>query len=258
MLNREVPVSQIFQLGHASIHCLSQQAALEAILSLAEAPRSSFVVTPNSDHIVMLEEQADLRAAYAKAELVLADGMPLVWASRLIGPPLPARVTGAELLPLLCREAAKRGLRVFLLGAGPGVALRARDNLVASYPGLLVCGTYSPPFGFEQDPRENQNIWELITGARAQLIFVGLGAPKQELWIAEHKHHFSTGVFLGVGAAIDFCAGQVRRAPAWMQSLGLEWAFRLCQEPKRLAARYLRDTKILWIIWRQWRKKAGF
>ncbi len=247
-------MTAIFQLGHAAIHCLSRQEAIEAILAMAISPRAHAVVTPNSDHIVMLEDNAELRAAYAKADLVLADGMPLVWASRWIGPRLPERVTGAELMPLLCAEAARRQLRVYFLGAGPGIAEEAKRRLEEEYPGLQVCGTYSPPLGFEKDASQNRVILERLRAAEAHLIFVGLGAPKQELWIAAHQDQLSRGVFLGVGAAIDFCAGHIKRAPIWMQKLGLEWTYRLLQEPRRLARRYLRDTQVLRIIWQEWRR----
>ncbi len=243
-----------FTLGHARIACLSKAEAIAQILDLATAAKASYVVTPNADHIVMLEENEELRRAYAGAQLVLADGMPVVWASRLIGPTLPERVTGAELMPLLCAEASLRQLRVYFLGAAPGVAERAKRALEAQYPDLQVVGTYSPPLGFEKDPLQNQQVIERLRFARPHLIFVGLGAPKQELWMASNASLLGSGVFLGIGAAIDFCAGQVRRAPLWMQKGGLEWLFRLLQEPKRLAKRYLRDTRILAVIWRQWRQ----
>jgi N-acetylglucosaminyldiphosphoundecaprenol N-acetyl-beta-D-mannosaminyltransferase len=246
-----------FRLGFASIDRLDRQGAVEAVIAAAESRKPSFVVTPNSDHIVRLESDTKLRTVYEHADIVVADGMPLVWASRLLGSPLKERVTGADLMPALCEQAAKRGLRVFLLGAQDGVAKKAQERLEQSYPGLKVVGVYSPPFGFEKDAESNLQIVSLIREAAPDMIFVGLGAPKQEIWIFENYQSFSHGVFLGIGASIDFIAGQVKRAPLWVQNLGCEWLYRLFQEPKRLARRYAGDTYILWIVLREFFRKKS-
>jgi N-acetylglucosaminyldiphosphoundecaprenol N-acetyl-beta-D-mannosaminyltransferase len=249
-------MNQRFKLGYATIDVVNQKEALERLVEMAEQGPCRYAVTPNSDHIVMLEEHEELRAVYRDAHLVLADGMPVVWASRLIGPRLPERVTGAEILPGLCAAAARRGLTVFLLGAGPGVAEKAQTILESTYPGLSVVGTYCPPLGFERSPDELEAIMKRLRSAAPHIIFVGLGAPKQEIWMHRHFRHLDRGVMLGIGAAIDFVAGTVQRAPRWMQHTGLEWLYRLVQEPRRLAKRYLRDTRILWIILREWRSRA--
>lgn len=241
-----------FELGHARIDRLDLNEALDALVRAARLNRCSYVVTPNSDHLVMLESNAAFREVYAAATLTLADGMPVVWASRILGKPLKERVTGAELLPRLCSRAAGEGLKVFLLGAGPGVANEAKINLEAQNPGLEIVGVYSPPFGFEHDAAKNEAIIAMIRASQADIIFVGLGAPKQELWIHRHQHRFEKGLFLGVGAAIDFCAKRIRRAPLWMQRSGIEWIYRLYQEPGRLAKRYAKDSYVLWIILRQY------
>ena len=241
-----------FSLGYAQIDQLSMQLALDQLIALAHEPRVSYVVTPNSDHLVMLESNAAFREVYAAADLTLADGMPLIWASRLLGKSLIERVTGAELLPNLCERAARTKLPVFLLGAGPGVAEEAKTRLESRYSGLSIVGCYAPPFGFERNAAENARIIAMIRSSGAAIIFVGLGAPKQEIWIHAHRQQFAQGLFLGVGAAIDFCAGHIKRAPLWMQNLGIEWVYRLVQEPRRLAKRYAKDTFVVWIILRQW------
>ncbi len=191
----------------------------------------------------MFQEHAGLRAAYADASLVLADGMPVVWASRLLGRPLPERVTGSDLAPALFAAAAERGgLRVFLLGAAPGVAERAATKIAQRWPAVQVIDTYSPRLGFERDPAENAEIQSRIAAARPDVLLVGLGAPKQELWVHAHRREIQAPVALCVGATLDFLAGQRERAPVWMRKTGLEWIYRLAGEPRRLAGRYARDA----------------
>jgi N-acetylglucosaminyldiphosphoundecaprenol N-acetyl-beta-D-mannosaminyltransferase len=248
-------VSEKLRLGYANIDVVDQKEALQRAVTFARQSPCRFVVTPNSDHIVQLETREDLRRVYEAAHLVVADGMPLVWGSRLLGKPLPERVTGSELMPALCAEAARIGLRVYLLGGPPGVAELAKAKLEERYPGLLVCGTDCPPLGFEKSPEQESRILHKIQAAAPDIVFVALGAPKQELWMHRSAPQLKSGVLLGIGAALEFCAGTVRRAPVWMQKIGAEWVFRLCQEPRRLARRYLRDTEILLIIFRQWRKR---
>lgn len=241
-----------FQLGYAVIDRLDMNGALDRLIQAAHAERCSYVVTPNSDHLVMLEFNLAFREVYSGALLTLADGMPVVWASKLLGKALKERVTGAALLPMLCARAAKEGLKVYLMGAAAGVADEAKRILEAQNPGLEIVGVYSPPIGFERDDGENNKIISMIRASKADIIFVGLGAPKQELWVHKYQNRFDKGLFLGVGAAIDFVANRVRRAPVWMQKSGTEWIYRLYQEPGRLAQRYAKDTYVLWIIFRQY------
>jgi N-acetylglucosaminyldiphosphoundecaprenol N-acetyl-beta-D-mannosaminyltransferase len=246
-----MPATGRFALGHALIHRHGFEEAVQEVVQLAARAAPSFVVTPNADQVVNLEENAALRAAYARADLVVPDGMPVIWASRLLGTPLKERVTGADLMPKLCGIAAQRGLKVFLLGGGPGVAVRAAHNLARAYPGLQVAGTLCPPLGFEHDAARNAEIVQAIRASDADLVFVCLGSPKQEVWIDRHLARFDKGVFLGVGAAIDFCAGTVQRAPQWMRQTGLEWLFRLTQEPRRLVGRYTKDLYFFVLVARE-------
>jgi N-acetylglucosaminyldiphosphoundecaprenol N-acetyl-beta-D-mannosaminyltransferase len=204
-----------------------------------------FVVTPNVDHVVLFQHHAGLRCAYEHAALVLADGMPVVAASRLLGRPVPDRVAGSDLAPALFDVAGERGgLRVYLLGAAPGVAERAAKKILERWPHVNVVGTYSPPIGFERDPHECDAILARIGAAQPDLLIVGVGAPKQELWVDAHRERIEATVALCIGATIDFLAGEKQRAPNWMRRCGLEWLHRVASEPRRLLGRYARDAWI--------------
>jgi len=217
--------------------------------------RCHYIVTPNVDHAVMFQERADLRDAYHDAALVLADGAPVVWAAKLLGRMLPGRVPGSDLTPAVFAAARKtRPLTTFLLGAGPGVARRAGERIEAIWPAVKVVGTYSPPLGFEKNDVENAAIVERINAASADLLVIGLGAPKQELWIHRFAPQLNTSVALCVGATIDFLAGEKQRAPKVLQRVGLEWLHRVASEPRRLLKRYARDAWIFpQLVWREWR-----
>ncbi|GAB3775698.1 hypothetical protein GCM10028796_51980 [Ramlibacter monticola] len=244
-----------FELGHALIHRDSLEEVAQEVVLLAARAAPAMVVTPNADQVVNLERDPALRAAYARADLVVPDGMPVVWAAWLLGTPVKERVTGADLMPRLCEIAAQRGLKVFLLGGAKGIAERAADNLVRSHPRLVIAGTSCPPSGFEHDAQQNAAIVQAIRRSGADLVFVCLGSPKQEVWTCEHLAQFDNGVFLDVGAAIDFCAGTTRRAPGWMQHAGLEWLFRLSHEPRRLIGRYTKDLYFFVLLAREaWRR----
>jgi N-acetylglucosaminyldiphosphoundecaprenol N-acetyl-beta-D-mannosaminyltransferase len=217
-------------------------------------PRCRFVVTPNVDHIVMLQHHAGLIAAYRDAGMILADGIPVLWSSRFLGQPLPERVAGSDLVPALFAAAGiHQPLGVYLLGAAPGVADRAAENIRRRWPGVEVVGTYSPPLGFDRNVQENEAILERLAAAAPDVLIVGLGAPKQELWVHKYRERLSAKVALCVGATIDFLAGERRRAPLWMQDAGLEWLYRVASEPRRLAARYARDAFIFpRLLAREW------
>jgi N-acetylglucosaminyldiphosphoundecaprenol N-acetyl-beta-D-mannosaminyltransferase len=242
------------------IHAVDMRSAVETVLSWCRDAQSScrYVVTPNVDHTVMFQSRADLRQAYEDASLVLADGAPVVLASRLLRRPLPERVAGSDLVPALFEQASQENgekpLKVFLLGAGPGVATRAARAIEQRWSHIEIVGTYSPPLGFENDEAENERILAMIAEAEPQLLLIGLGAPKQELWVQRHASKIRAKAALCVGATIDFLAGEKSRSPVWMQRLGLEWLHRLSTEPSRLAKRYLRDAWIFpQLVWREWR-----
>jgi N-acetylglucosaminyldiphosphoundecaprenol N-acetyl-beta-D-mannosaminyltransferase len=220
-------------------------------------PDCRFVVTPNVDHTVMFQERADLREVYEAADLILADGWPVVAASRLVGKPLPCRVAGSDLVPTLFSDSKLDKMSVFLLGAMPGVADRAADEIHKRWSNVSVVGTYSPPFGFEKNEEENDRILQMIAAAKPDVLVVGLGAPKQELWVHKHQAAIEAKAALCVGATIDFLAGEKSRAPRWIQSIGLEWFHRMMSEPKRLVKRYSRDAWVFpQLLWQEWQRSA--
>ncbi len=241
------------------IHAIDMATAVDTVLGWCQAMGNTpcrYVVTPNVDHTVMFQTRDDLRKAYANAALVLADGAPVVWASWLLRRALPERVAGSDLVPALFEQSERTGepLRVFLLGAAPGVGQRAAASIHQRWVNVEVVGVYSPPLGFESDTAENTRILEMIARSGSQLVLIGLGAPKQELWVEQHVDQLHARVALCVGATIDFLAGEKARSPLWMRRLGLEWFHRLATEPSRLAKRYLRDAWIFpQLVWREWR-----
>ena len=230
--------------------------AVGCVLDWCAEPRGAacrYIVTPNVDHAVMFQHRGELRAAYADAALVLADGLPLVVASRLFRKSLPERVAGSDLVPQLF--AAGEPLRVFLLGAAPGVADAAAGRIRLNWPSVDVVGTYSPPLGFENDTAENDRILTAVAAAKPDLLIVGFGAPKQELWVHKNCRQLEAKVAICAGATIDFLAGHRRRSPEWMRRAGLEWLHRVAGEPRRLAGRYARDAwEFPQLLWREWRR----
>jgi len=200
-----------------------------------------FIVTPNVDHVCRFHRDPAFRASYESACLVLPDGMPILWSARLFGQPLREKLSGSDMVPRLTAWAAERGHSVYYLGAADGVADEAARRLRERHPSLRVAGTYSPPVGFEKDPAQNDEVLRRLHEARPDLCFVALGSPKQEIWLHQNYEKAGVPVMIGVGAALDFVAGRVRRAPVWMQKAGAEWFWRLCQEPRRLGRRYLVD-----------------
>lgn len=225
---------------------LSMDEALKRIDKLVIERKPSYVVTPNVDHIVKLDSDKKFREVYEDADLILTDGMPLIWISKLKGTPIKEKVSGSDLFPKVCELSARNGYRVFLLGAAEGIAEKAAKNLQNKYKGLRIVGTYSPKYGFEKDKKEIDKISSIIKLAKPDILAVGLGAPKQEKFIHEFKDKLEVPVSLAIGASIDFEAGNVERAPKWMQNNGLEWMYRLYKEPKRMYKRYLvEDLKIL-------------
>lgn len=197
------------------------------------------IVTPNVDICRIAAGDPALGALLAGAEIAVADGMPLVWAARLLGTPLPGRVTGADLIWSLSAAAARHDFPIYLLGGAPGVPQAAARALAARFPGLRVAGTAAPPHGFETDPARLARLRAELRAAAPRIVFAGLGFPKQDRLIATLRTDLPRAWFVGCGAAIEFAAGTRPRAPMWMRRAGLEWAFRLAGEPVRLGRRYL-------------------
>ena len=230
---------------------LTMQETLQEIEKIIKKNDSSYVVTPNVDHIVQLEKNQELRDVYANASLILTDGKPLIWISKLYGTPIKEKISGSDLFPLLCKLAAEKNYTMFFLGAAEDVARTAADNLIRKFPGLKVVGTYSPPFGFEKDEMEMNKIKSMINKTKPDILIVGLGCPKQELFMYHHCKELNVPISFGLGASLDFEAGNVKRAPKWMANNGLEWLYRITQDPKRMAKRYLvDDLKIFSLFWK--------
>jgi N-acetylglucosaminyldiphosphoundecaprenol N-acetyl-beta-D-mannosaminyltransferase len=209
--------------------------------------RGRFVCTPNVDYVVRARRDPSFRGAVNAADLRVPDGMWIVYASRIAGRPLRATVTGRLLLPRLATTCRDHGLAIGIIGAGPGIAEAAARNLRASNPGLEVWHAISPPARFVVDSAADREIVREIAARPPSILFVALGAPKQEVWMQRHVADFPDSVLIGVGAGVDIVAGRFRVAPSWMTRVGLEWLFRLAQEPRRLAHRYLVDDP--WILW---------
>ena len=228
---------------NTEIDNLTMKEALNRIDKLIQEDHNAYVVTPNVDHIVQLERGGPLTEVYKNADLILTDGKPLIWISRWYGTPIKEKISGSDLFPRLCQLASKKSYRMYFLGAAEGVAAKAAENLKKKYPGLQVAGTYSPPHGFEKDEAELAKIKKQITDVKPHILVVGLGCPKQELFILNHKDELGVPISLGLGASLDFEAGIIKRAPKWMADRGLEWIYRIFQDPRRLAKRYLVDDR---------------
>jgi N-acetylglucosaminyldiphosphoundecaprenol N-acetyl-beta-D-mannosaminyltransferase len=219
----------------------SMAAALSAIGRLIEAGRPTYFITANVHYAMLTGENADLRSINEQAAFILADGAPLVWASRWLGSPLPERVAGSDLIFEFSALAAQKGHRLFFLGGAEGVAANAVERLCELCPGLQIVGVESPPFR-DQSDEEHEALAARIRAARPDMLFTAFTMPRGERWLAANYESLGVPVLANIGAAIDFAAGRVRRAPRWMQKCGLEWAFRLWLEPRRLFGRYFRNA----------------
>lgn len=202
------------------------------------------LATANVDFLMQATRDPELRRILLDADLVIADGMPIVWASRRMGPPLRERVTGSDLTPLLAAACAREHLRVFLLGGAPGVADKAAAELTRRNPGLTIAGTYAPPRGDLLD-MDHETILARLRAARPHLLLVAFGAPKQEKFINLHRRQWEVPLAIGVGGTLDFLAGAQTRAPAWVQRVGFEWLWRMGTDPRRLAGRYIANIAFL-------------
>lgn len=213
---------------------------VDEVERLIRQGRPNHFVTANVHTLMVADADPAMRAALDGAAFVLADGMPIVWASRWKGRRLPERVAGSDLLPALCERAARQGFRLFFLGGPPGVGEEAATRLTARFPGLAVVGIESPPFRpLTED--EEKDLVDRIRNAKPDLLFVLFGQPKGELWIQQNRAALGIPVSAQFGASLDFVAGRVRRAPRWVQRLGLEWVYRISREPRRLTGRYVRN-----------------
>jgi len=231
------------QLVGVAVDCLTESQAVDLLAIQSKQGMGSFVVTVNLDHLRRCRKDPEYRNLVSEADVVVADGMPLVWASRMQGGnQIPERVAGSTMMFSLCDRAAEDGLSIFLLGGYPeGVAQEAGEALVVRYPGLKIAGTYCPPFGFEHDTDMMEEISAMLRSASPDIVYVALGSPKQEVLIRTMRGVLPQAIWIGIGISLSFATGEVQRAPVLLQRLGLEWLHRLFQEPKRLFRRYIVD-----------------
>ena len=219
---------------------VTTQGTLLQIETMIRSGRPHRIATANADFLYQAARDPQLAGILKDSDLVVCDGTPLVWASRLLGDPLPERVAGSDITPLLLQRAAEAGHRVFFLGGSDESLVKACENAVKRFPGLQIAGAYSPPFA-PLDKMDDESIRAIVKEAKPDILLVSFGCPKQEKWIDRNYRELRVPVCIGVGATIDFLAGTVRRAPCWMRLSGMEWIFRMLQEPKRLGPRYLRN-----------------
>lgn len=247
---------------------ITQIQAVQTILDWVATPAilPKRVVTPNVNLTVLQKHNSVFRNVLNTSDLCLVDGKPIYWASRWFKKKLPEVVTGSDLVPAIftAYQASPRTqkLRVFLLGAAKGVAQTAAQKIMAEFSSVQVCDHYSPPMGFENDAAECDFICQRILESNADLLVIGLGSPKQELWAHQFLHRTGVKVAICAGATIDFMAGEKVRAPLWMRKSGLEFAFRIMAEPKRLTKRYLKDSlalpSLFWTEYRQAKKSKDY
>ncbi len=233
---------RVFILG-IGVHDVTMDEALQHIMAFATSGTFHHVVTVNPEFIMAARQNAEFAAVLNAADLAVPDGVGLLWAARWQGRPLRQRVAGVDLVERVAEASARRGLRLYLLGAAEGVAADAARRLTQRYPGLLIAGTYAG----SPRPDEEEAILSRIIEARPHILFVAYGSPQQDLWIARNRERLGVGVAMGVGGAFDFIAGRARRAPLWVQRLGLEWLHRLLHEPWRWR-RMLALPRFVWAV----------
>lgn len=218
---------------------VTEQEIVEHVISSVTHGDGGWIVTPNAHHLRAFKQSPNVQLLISQADWLIADGMPLVWASRLQCTPLPERVAGSNLVWSLTEAAADNNISIFLLGGDEGVADRATGAFKQRFPSLQVAGVYSPPRGFEDDPDATQEIEDALVHSRPDIVYVALGFPKQERLIVRLRQVLPKAWFLGIGISLSFVSGDIPRAPPWMRRLGLEWLHRLMVEPTRLFRRYV-------------------
>jgi N-acetylglucosaminyldiphosphoundecaprenol N-acetyl-beta-D-mannosaminyltransferase len=240
-LPKPLPIADI------TVHPVTFEQTIDWVSVRAEDGTGGTVCTPNADYVVRAHRNRDFRHAIQATDLRVPDGMAIIYAARLARVPVRRTVTGRLLVPAIAERAAREGWPIALFGGREGVAADARIALQRRFPGLVVAAALSPPMGFLLNSGPDEMAVGRLEHCGARVIFVALGAPKQEQWMIAHRARLSRAVLVGVGAALDILAGRFREAPPWMTGIGLEWLFRLAQEPRRLARRYLVDDP--WIFW---------
>ena len=225
---------------------LTRDELVERVFDSIKSRTPVQVVGVNVDQIIGVHKNNISKKIFLNSYLVFVDGKPIKWMCSLLRKPIKERITGPDFMEYICKRAAPFGMKIFLLGAGPGVAQKCGEILQERYPGIVVVGAYSPPFGFQNDLKEMNKINSMLKQSDADMLFVGMGSPKQDIFIYENMYKYEIPVSFSMGAALDFIAGNVKRAPRWMIHCGLEWFYRVLQDPKRLWKRYfINDMKII-------------
>ncbi len=221
-----------------SIDNYTKQELIEAIDNLVRIGKPSHIVGVNVDQVLHTHKFEIARKIFNEAAIVFTDGKPIIWMSKILGNKILERTTGPDLMDDLCALAARKRYRIFLLGAAEGVAAKAAIILKEKYPDIYIAGTYSPPMGFQNNTSEIEKINSMLRNSNSDMLFVGMGSPKQDIFIYQNMNKYQVPVSFSMGAAIDFIAGNIRRAPRWMIDCGLEWFYRVLQDPRRLWKRY--------------------
>lgn len=231
------------------VNNVNMDEAIQAIEDMIASEKKSYIVAINVDVVMKIENDSYLKEITDKADVVLVDGKPLEWIAKWHNRPIKSKISGSDLVPILCGRAAEKDYSIFIIGGKEGIAEKAKQNLETDLPGIRIVGTYAPPFGFEKDEKELNRINEMISSAHPDILIACFGCPKQEKWIYENYQKYDAKVSVCAGATVDFLAGNVNRAPKWMSDHGLEWFYRFLQEPKRMFKRYfVDDVKILKLI----------
>lgn len=231
------------------VNNVDMKETIGAIETMITDKKKHYIVAINVDVVMKIEKDAYLKKITDKADMVLVDGKPLIWISKLHKRPVKAKISGSDLVPVLCKVAAKKNYSIFIIGGKDGIADQAKKKLEEKHPDIQVVGTYAPPFGFEKDEEELARINTMITEAHPDLLIACFGCPKQEKWIYENYKKYDAKVSVCAGATVDFLAGNVSRAPKWMSDHGFEWFYRFLQEPRRMFKRYfIDDVQILKLI----------
>ena len=233
------------------VNNMDMEETIQTIDSFIQQKKRSYIVAINVDVVIKIEQDAYLKRITDQADMVLVDGKPLIWISKLHKRPVKAKISGSDLVPKLCEKAAEKGYTIFIIGGKDGIAEQAKRKLEKQLSGIKIVGTYAPPYGFEKDKNELDKINQMISGVHPDLLIGCFGCPKQEKWIYENYKKYDATVSVCAGATVDFLAGNIRRAPGWMSDHGLEWFYRFTQEPKRMFKRYfVDDIKIVSLMWK--------
>jgi len=236
------------------VNNVNMDETIQEICRLVDEKKRSYVVAVNVDVIIKIEHDSYLKQITDDAAMTLVDGKPLVWISKWHKNPVKEKVSGSDLIPALCEVVTQKNYSLFIIGGADGVAEKAKNNLEETYKGISIVGTYAPPFGFEKDGKELDVINNLISQAAPDIVIACFGCPKQEKWIYENYKKYNAIVSICAGATVDFLAGNVSRAPAWMSNHGLEWLYRFFQEPRRLFKRYFVDDINIFMLARKYKR----